>query len=115
MSKFGDLISRMTRRHAQCRRSQRHLPAGSYAPLPSAGEDGEQGVASGEGAQGAELKACLTTLDLVSLGVGSCLGTGVYLTTGLVASTMAGPAGVLSLLVAGLVSILSGEFMLGVR
>ncbi|PVD35405.1 hypothetical protein C0Q70_02367 [Pomacea canaliculata] len=98
----------MTRRHAQCRRSQRHLPAGSYAPLPSAGEDGEQGVASGEGAQGAELKACLTTLDLVSLGVGSCLGTGVYLTTGLVASTMAGPAGVISLLVAGLVSILSG-------
>ncbi|BFZ23468.1 hypothetical protein BsWGS_26507 [Bradybaena similaris] len=57
---------------------------------------------------GGELQKCLTTVDLISLGVGSCCGTGVYLTAGIIASTKAGPGGVVSLFVAGLVSVLTG-------
>ena len=46
---------------------------------------------------------------VVRPGVGSCLGTGMYLTSGIVASTMAGPAGVISLLLAGAASMLTGN------
>jgi cationic amino acid transporter 14 len=57
----------------------------------------------------ADMEACLGTWDLVSLGVGSCVGTGMYLSAGIVAATMAGPGGVVSLLVAGLASGLTGQ------
>lgn len=52
---------------------------------------------------------CLGTRDLVSLGVGSCVGTGMYLVSGIVAKKIAGPAVVLSYLVAGIAALLSGE------
>ncbi|KAL8578037.1 hypothetical protein ACOMHN_019753 [Nucella lapillus] len=55
-----------------------------------------------------QMEECLGTFDLVSLGVGSCVGTGMYLTAGIVASTLAGPGGVVSFLVAGAVSMLTG-------
>ncbi|RUS70610.1 hypothetical protein EGW08_021630, partial [Elysia chlorotica] len=51
---------------------------------------------------------CLTTFDVVSLGVGSSCGCGMYLTTGIVASRLAGPAGVFSFLLAGFASMLTG-------
>ncbi|XP_040575802.1 solute carrier family 7 member 14 [Lepeophtheirus salmonis] len=54
------------------------------------------------------LKKVLGTGDLISLGVGSCVGTGMYLVTGIVAKTMAGPAVIISYLVAGLAAMLSG-------
>ncbi|KAF7214224.1 probable cationic amino acid transporter [Nothobranchius furzeri] len=54
------------------------------------------------------LAKVLTTLDLVSLGVGSCVGTGMYVVTGLVAKTMAGPGVILSFIIAAVASILSG-------
>lgn len=55
-----------------------------------------------------QFKKVLGTSDLISLGVGSCGGTGMYLVAGMVAKTMAGPAVVLSYLIAGLAALLSG-------
>jgi solute carrier family 7 (cationic amino acid transporter), member 14 len=51
---------------------------------------------------------CLTTLDLTSLGVGSCCGTGMYLVAGMVARNIAGPGVILSFVIAAVASIFSG-------
>lgn len=59
--------------------------------------------------QGARLAKVLTTLDLISLGVGSCVGTGMYVVSGLVAKEMAGPGVIVSFIIAAVASILSGE------
>uniref|UniRef100_A0A3Q1EB86 Solute carrier family 7 member 14b n=1 Tax=Acanthochromis polyacanthus TaxID=80966 RepID=A0A3Q1EB86_9TELE len=55
------------------------------------------------------LAKVLTTVDLVSLGVGSCVGTGMYVVAGLVAKAMAGPGVILSFIIAAVASILSGK------
>ena len=55
-----------------------------------------------------EFKKVLGTRDLVSLGIGSCVGTGMYLVAGMVAKTKAGPAVVLSYAIAGIAALLSG-------
>ncbi|XP_062841527.1 probable cationic amino acid transporter [Trichomycterus rosablanca] len=57
---------------------------------------------------GTRLAQVLTTVDLVSLGVGSCVGTGMYVVAGLVAKEMAGPGVILSFVIAAVASILSG-------
>ncbi|KAL7835345.1 hypothetical protein SRHO_G00276920 [Serrasalmus rhombeus] len=57
---------------------------------------------------GTRLAQVLTTVDLVSLGVGSCVGTGMYVVAGLVAKEMAGPGVIMSFIIAAVASILSG-------
>ncbi|TRY95245.1 hypothetical protein DNTS_012190 [Danionella cerebrum] len=61
-----------------------------------------------EDLHGTRLARVLTTVDLVSLGVGSCVGTGMYVVAGLVAKEMAGPGVILSFIIAAVASILSG-------
>ncbi|XP_064642454.1 solute carrier family 7 member 14-like [Lineus longissimus] len=58
--------------------------------------------------EGDELNRCLTVVDLVSLGIGSCCGSGMYIVTGFLAKSVAGPAVILSFLFGGFASILSG-------
>ncbi|XP_012270598.1 probable cationic amino acid transporter [Orussus abietinus] len=71
-----------------------HSKAGPESDLP------------GESKQ--KLQKCLTTLDLTSLGVGSCVGTGMYLVAGMVARSVAGPGVVVSFIIAAIASIFSG-------
>lgn len=55
------------------------------------------------------VQKCLNTLDLTSLGIGSCCGTGMYLVAGMVAQKIAGPGVIISFIIAAIASIFSGE------
>ncbi len=50
------------------------------------------------------LKKALSALDLTMLGVGAIIGTGIFVLTGQAAGKHAGPAVVLSMILAGIVS-----------
>lgn len=53
------------------------------------------------------LKRCLTAVDLTFLGVGAVIGAGIFVLTGIAAATKAGPAIVISYLIAGFAAALS--------
>jgi APA family basic amino acid/polyamine antiporter len=63
-------------------------------------------VAGSESAGG--LKRVLGPANLVSLGIGAIIGTGIFVLTGQAAAMHAGPAIVISMVIAGLVSALAG-------
>jgi len=56
-----------------------------------------------------KLNRVLTLFDLTALGTGATLGCGVYVLAGAVASSIAGPAVVMSFIIAAVVSAFSGE------
>jgi amino acid transporter len=54
------------------------------------------------------LKRALTATDLVLLGIGAIIGTGIFVLTGRAAAVNAGPAVALSFVIAGFVSVFAG-------
>ncbi len=52
-------------------------------------------------AQGEPLKRCLSAFDLILLGIGAIVGAGIFIITGVVAATHAGPGIIFSYLLAG--------------
>lgn len=54
------------------------------------------------------LKKTFNTYDLISLGVGSTLGVGLYILPGSVVKNVTGPAIVFSFLIAAIISVLAG-------
>jgi len=59
-----------------------------------------------------KLNRVLNVFDLTALGIGATLGSGVYVLAGTVAKTIAGPAVVLSFIIAAIVSSFSGTRLL---
>lgn len=55
-----------------------------------------------------EMERTLGLFDLIMIGIGGTVGSGVFATAGLIASVYAGPAAILSWLIAGIGCILSG-------
>lgn len=53
----------------------------------------------------AELRRCLSALDLTLLGIGAIIGAGIFVITGIAAATQAGPGIVLSYILAGVACI----------
>jgi APA family basic amino acid/polyamine antiporter len=56
----------------------------------------------------ADLKRCLGPVHLVTLGIGAIIGTGIFVLTGLAAAQHAGPAIVLSFVIAGIGCVFAG-------
>lgn len=57
--------------------------------------------------QNKELNRVLSLLDLILLGIGCIIGTGIFVITGVIAATSAGPAIILSFILAGVACALA--------
>src|SRR5438132_10438664 len=68
----------------------------------------EQLKAEAADTSGHSLKRVLGPLNLVTLGIGAIIGTGIFVLTGEAAAQHAGPAIALSMLLAGCASALAG-------
>lgn len=79
-------------------RKPRHMLDEHHAPSP----------ASSASEEPREMRRTLGLFDLVMIGIGGTVGSGVFATAGLIARVYAGPAAVLSWLVAGVGCLLSG-------
>ena len=55
--------------------------------------------------EASEMKKTLGLVELIALGVGQIIGTGIFVLTGTVAATNSGPAIVISFLIAGITSL----------
>lgn len=64
-------------------------------------------LAQAGGDHGGALKKTLGVWGLTALGIGAIIGTGIFVLTGKAAATSAGPAIVLSFVIAGIVSTLA--------
>jgi APA family basic amino acid/polyamine antiporter len=67
-----------------------------------------EAAGGGDAGHGNTLKRVLGPVDLVSLGIGAIIGTGIFVLTGQAAAAHAGPAIVLSMILAGFASALAG-------
>ena len=66
-------------------------------------------IAESEGdGQGHSLKRALNAKNLVTLGIGAIIGTGIFVLTGTAAAVHAGPAIVLSFVLSGLGCVFAG-------
>ena len=61
------------------------------------------------------LKRALGPLNLTTLGIGSIIGTGIFVLTGTAASQNAGPALVISMIIAGIACAFAGVPSVGTR
>ncbi len=68
----------------------------------ASGSDGAAGGASGA------LKRSLTLSSITGLGVGACIGAGIFVLTGQAAAEYAGPAIILSFVLAGVICVFAG-------
>ncbi|DAZ99714.1 TPA: hypothetical protein N0F65_000892 [Lagenidium giganteum] len=85
-----------------------HGPSHGSSPRSAADTGNVQDGDGGGGGHEDDLERTLGLFDLIMIGIGGTVGPGVFATAGLIASVYAGPAAVLSWMIAGIGCILSG-------